>query len=193
MSARGSFVPVLIGAVWAWSAISGCTRADAGPPASRTVVGGSDAGADKVKPVASAPDDAAASQTALKWLSALRQRDRAGLVRQSGVPFVLRDASSTGNCSTLDINDSSKLDGIGCLAKDDALNEVLKANLEPDAGPLSPRHLPNWARKWKTDVAPGWNPIGLVVLGKKVSFDLVILVGGDGVHGLFRHSAHDRN
>ena len=137
MSARVSFVPVLIGAVWAWSAISGCARADAGSPASRTGVGGSDARADKVKPVASAPDDAAASRTALKWLSALRQRDRAGLVRQSGVPFVLRDASSTGNCSTLDINESSKLDSIGCLAKDDVLNEVLKANLEPDAGPLA--------------------------------------------------------
>lgn len=36
-------------------------------------------------------------------------------------------------------------------------------------------------------------PIGVVLLGKKVSFDLVVLVGTDGVAGLFKHTAHDRN
>jgi hypothetical protein len=193
MSAPMSGLRALLGVICACGAMAGCARADAGSPASRTAPGAPDAAADKAKPDASAPGDTAATQTALKWLAALRQRDRALLVRQSGVPFVVRDASGTGACSSLDVTDPAKLDSIGCLAKDDALHDVLKANPEPDAGPLSPKHLPNWARKWKTEVAAGWNPIGLVVLGKTVSFDLVILVGSDGVHGLFRHTAHDRN
>lgn len=183
----------LLIAAWAWGAASGCTRADASSPAPRTFTGAPDGAADKAKIDASAPADDAATQTALKWLSALRGRDRGLLVRLSGAPFLVRDASGNGKCSSLDIDDPSRLESIGCLVKDNPLHDVLQANPEPDAGPLSPKHLPNWARKWKTDVAPGWNPIGLVVLGKTVSFDLVILVGSDGVHGLFRHTAHDRN
>lgn len=188
--------PIVFGLISALSvsgAESACARAGASPAAHQTASPGTDAEVERVtgSPPALAP--AVASQAALKWLAALRQVDRAGLIRQSGVPFILRDASRTGACAKLDVGDPSKLDGIGCLLKDDLLHAVLKTNPEPDPGPLPPKLLPNWARRWKAEVPPGSLPVGFVLLGKAVSFDLVVLVKADGVHGLLRHTSHERN
>ncbi len=151
-----------------------------------------DAGIDQRSGAAAAPNDATAAQVALKWLSLLRRGDRAGLIRQSSVPFVLRDASNTGACSVLDITDSSKLGDLTCLVADDKLREVLVLNPEPEPGLVSPKHLPKWARRWKAEVTSEVTPVSFVLLGKKVSFDLVVLVGADGVRGVFRYAAGDR-
>jgi hypothetical protein len=174
-------------------AATGCLRnADASAASTAPKSAPRDAGADQRSGVAAAPTDAAAAQMALKWLSSLRRRDQAELVRQSGVPFVLRDASSTGACSTIDIAESSKLDNLSCLVSDAPLHEVLVLNPEPEPGLVAPKHLPKWARKWKIEVTPDLTPVSFVLLGKKASFDLVVLVGTDGVHGLFRYAAGDR-
>ncbi|HXU61788.1 MAG TPA: hypothetical protein VN962_08820, partial [Polyangia bacterium] len=112
--------------------------------------------------------------------------------RLSSVPFVLRDASSTGACSKIDIADSSKLDNLNCLVVDNPLHEVLTLNPEPEPGLVSPKHLPKWARTWKAEVTPELTPVSFVLLGKRASFDLVVLVGTDGVRGVFRYAAGDR-
>jgi hypothetical protein len=106
---------------------------------------------------------------------------------------VIREASGTGPCNNLEIVELAKPDSLECLINDDALRGVLKENPEPDVGPLSAKHLPNWTRKWKADVTPGLRPLGVVLLGHSVSFDLVILVGADGVHGVFKHTAADHD
>ena len=186
---------VLVGIASTANIVSACARnADASPSAQgASPVSSLDAGADRGAAERTVPDLATAVKTAGLWLSALRQRDRSGLLQHSGVPFVVRDASGNGPCSNLEISDSGKLDSIGCLVDDGALRAALKENPDPDIGPLSAKHLPNWARGWRADVVAGLRPLGVVLLGHKISFDLVILVGADGVHGVFKHTAADRN
>ena len=192
MNARSSFALLITGVLFGICA-TGCLRnADASPPTVRLTSSAPDAGGDGRPAVAPAPDDTAAAQAALKWLLSLRHRDGATLIRQSGVPFVLRDASSNGDCSKLDIADSSKLTSLICIVRDDVLHQVLNANPDPEPGLVSPKHLPKWARKWKADVTPELTPVSFVLLGTKASFDLVVLVGADGVRGLFKYAAGDR-
>jgi len=185
---------LLVAVVAAANIFSGCARhADASSAAPRPGAVSRDAGTDQGPMAPAPPDLASAVHTAVSWLSALRQRDRTTLLKQSSAPFVIRDESGKGPCSNVELTDLAKPDSLGCLADDEILRGVLKENPDPDVGPLSAKHLPNWTRKWKADVRPGVRPLGVVLLGHAASFDLVILVGGDGVHGVFKHAAADRN
>lgn len=109
------------------------------------------------------------------------------------MPFVLRDTGTDGNCTSLDIRTPAKLDGLKCLLSDDLLHEDLKDNAQLNADILSPKHLPNWARKWKKDVAAGLTPVGVLVMGNGDSVDFVVLVGAKGVHGVFKQVEFERN
>jgi hypothetical protein len=78
-----------------------------------------------------------------------------------------------------------------CLLDDASVAKALRANSDPQGGPVPRRYLPNWAEKWTKDVAPNVYPIAIVVVGEPASFDFVILAAPDGVHGLFKHVSHE--
>ncbi len=168
------------------AACSPATPTQAAPEANGG--GSGDAGADG-RPSA----DANAPQIALAWLGALRRRDKAALTKHSRLPFVLRDTGTEGDCTNLDITTPAKLDALKCLLDDHLLHEDLEDHPRLDADVLSPKHLPNWARKWKKDVAAGLTPVGVLVMGNGDSVDLVLLVGDDGVHGIFKQVEFERN
>ena len=134
------------------------------------------------------------AKVATAWIDALRQRDVDALTRSTRFPFVLRDTGAGGKCKNATAADATQLPAaLACLLKDDLLNEDLKANPAPEADPVSKRTLPRWARKWSNDVRAGSVPVSVFIHGNGNAFDLVLVVAGDGVQGLFKHATFEKN
>jgi hypothetical protein len=138
------------------------------------------------------PAEVAATKTAFDWLALLRKHDTANLVARARVPFVFRDATRKAKCKNTVAATAEQLTAtLKCLLDDRLVAEVLKANSDPQGGPVDREWLPGWAAKWTNDVGPKMYPIGIVYVGDRASFDFVVLASADGVHGLFKHISHE--
>jgi hypothetical protein len=144
-----------------------------------------------------ADDDAAesaATKMAFAWLASLGKHDTSNLYASTRVPFVFRDAGREGHCKNAIAGTAEELPGIlKCLLDDRIVREVLKANSDPQGGSLPRELLPQWAAKWAKDVSRGTYTIAIVYTGDRASFDFIVLVSADGVHGLFKHSSVERH
>ena len=76
-----------------------------------------------------------------------------------------------------------------CLLDDHVLGAVLKANGDPQGGPLPRELLPNWATKWAKDFGRDVYPVAITYVGTRASFDFIVLASPSGVRGLFKHSS----
>jgi len=120
----------------------------------------------------------------------LRKHDTAGLLGATKVPFVLRDAGRGGHCKNADVRtDEEVLPALKCLLDDHVLGAVLKANGDPQGGPLPRELLPNWATKWAKDFGRDVYPVAITYVGTRASFDFIVLASPSGVRGLFKHSS----
>lgn len=134
--------------------------------------------------------EAAATKVALAWLRLLGKHDKASLIAHTRVPFVLRGASRGGPCKGGVAATTEELTStLSCLLGDKLLGEVLKANSDPQGGPVPREILPKWAAKWSKDVGPDSYPIAIVYVGDRASFDFIVLASADGVHGMFMHKS----
>jgi hypothetical protein len=153
--------------------------------------GGKSDGGNPSPPAARAADP---TKPAKDWIKALGARDPDSLAKRSRFPFALRDTGAEGKCKSATIDAADKLAvGTQCLLKDDLLNEDLKANPEPTADVLSAKTLPRWSRKWAKEIPAGATPVSIFLPGNGSSFDLVLLVSGDGVQGFWKHATFEPN
>jgi hypothetical protein len=134
--------------------------------------------------------EAAATKMAFAWLASLGRHDTPGLLAATRVPFVLRDTRREGHCKNVVAGTAEELSGaLKCLVDDRVVREVLKANGDPQGGPLPRKLLPDWAAKWAKDVGPETYPIAIVYTGARASFDFIVLASNSGVGGLFKHAS----
>jgi hypothetical protein len=143
-------------------------------------------------PPATAPVIAAgALAAATAWLDALRGGSAAGVAKLAVVPFDYRDTRPKGRktrCSTRVLASAAATKVIAaCLTADARLHANLVATPEPRLFAISTAELPPWAAPWAKAIPAGVQPISTFVHGEGSADELVLLVGGDGVHGLWQN------
>jgi hypothetical protein len=171
-------------------------------PAAEAAPGTESHGPAPTKQAAPAPENEATpaeksadpGKAARSWLDAPRAHDVEALAKRSRFPFVFKDTGAEGKCKSATIPGADKLAaGVQCLVKDDLLTEDLKSNPEPTADVLSVKSLPRWSRKWAKEIPAGATPVSVFFNGNGNSFDLVLLVAGDGVQGFWKHATFEPN
>ena len=134
--------------------------------------------------------EAAATKTAFAWLALLGKHDTASLVAATRTPFVLRDAGRNGHCKNVVAGTADEVTAtLKCLLDDRRVGEVLRANSDPQGGPVPRELLPKWAAKWAKDIDRDAYPIAIVYVGERSSFDFIVLASANRVHGLFKHAS----
>jgi hypothetical protein len=127
------------------------------------------------------------------WLDALRERDPGALLEKTVLPFDFRDAhpsarSDKKKCGARLAANRAAAQGIAtCLATDPRLHADLSGTPEPRLVALDVGELPPWAKPWANAVRPGLRAISTFVHGEGDARELVLLVGDDGVHGLWQN------
>jgi hypothetical protein len=172
-------------ALAAIAAPAGCKRHEppAAPPAA-------------VAPKAAAPQPPAAAtdaptadtKAAAAWIDALRERDPGAVLAKTQVPFDFRDGSRKKKCGTRAATTRAAAASVtSCLAKDETFHADLSATPEPRFIAIDASTLPPWAKAWSKTLRPGLRPISTFVHGEREAREIVLLVGDDGVHGLWQN------
>jgi hypothetical protein len=154
------------------------------PPPPRPVV------ADVSGPTASVGESA----TAARWMSALRQKGTGAITTLARVPFDFRDTRTTlsRGCGSHVASDPRGVAVVAaCLAKDKELRATLLANPEPRLFAISKETLPDWAKPWANDLAPGQRPMSTFIHVDKTAFEMILLVTDDGVHGVWQNVTYE--
>jgi hypothetical protein len=134
---------------------------------------------------AAAAKDASA---AAAWLDALRERDPGALAAKSLLPFDFRDTHARGKCGTRAAATRAAATTVTtCLATDPRLHAELSATPEPRLVPLDVGSFPPWAQGWAKTMRPGLRGLSTFVHGEADARELVLLVGDDGVHGIWQN------
>jgi hypothetical protein len=134
---------------------------------------------------------------ASQWLSALGKRDVQALSRLTRFPFKMHDTSATGDCENRSAGAPAALGGaVSCLLENDLLLNDLR---EDSAGrklfvrAIARGNLPSWARRWRSDLPADLQSIWATVVADGVTWDLLLLVGKQGVAGLWKAGWFDPN
>jgi hypothetical protein len=183
--ARLSVVGVVVGLATAL----GCRRAEP-PPSAAAATPTATAPAPKPTPAAGtpAPPPSADSKAAAAWIAALRERDPATVLAKTAVPFDFRDGSAKKKCPPRTATTRAAAAGImSCLAKDETFHADLSGTPEPRLVEIDAGSLPAWAKAWTKTIRPGLRPISTFVHGEAEAREIVLLVGDDGVHGLWQN------
>jgi hypothetical protein len=127
-------------------------------------------------------------KTALAWFDALRERDPGALLEKTALPFDFRDADAhKRKCGTrLAATKAAAKDVATCLAMDPRFHAELSATPEPRLIALDGDAFPPWAKPWVKTMAPGLRALSTFVHGEGDARELVVLVGDDGVRGLWQ-------
>lgn len=130
-------------------------------------------------------DAALASQ----WLAALRAKDMTAIERLSAFPFDLRDTGRHASCGrrVADKPDSMRK-MLSCLLGNDVLNQALAESPESPAIVAHPEdEPPEWATSWlaSRSSTPSVRVGVLVATGKGDEFELLLLVSGSRVQGIY--------
>jgi hypothetical protein len=127
-------------------------------------------------------------KAALAWLDALRERDPGAVLEKTRVPFDFRDGSRRKKCGAKGAATRAAAATVTrCLAKDETFHADLSATPEPRLVPIDAATLPPWAQPWAKTLSPGVRAISTFVHGEDEARELVLLVGNDGVHGLWQN------
>jgi hypothetical protein len=181
-------LPALV-ALAALAATPGCKHREL-PPAPPAPVAPKPAAPKPAPPRAAPPADAPTADTkaAAVWIDALRERDPGAVLAKTQVPFDFRDASRKKRCGTRAATTRAAAASVtSCLAKDETFHADLSATPEPRLITIDAGTLPPWAKAWAKTLRPGLRPISTFVHGEKEARELVLLVGDDGVHGLWQN------
>jgi hypothetical protein len=178
-------------AVLAASTTLGCKH-DAPPPAPEPAPAPAPAPAKTPTPTAPAAAPAEApspeAKVALAWIDALRARDPGAVLAKTAVPFDFRDGSRKKRCGAGGAPTRAAAATVTrCLAKDESFHADLSATPEPRLVPVDAGTLPPWAQGWGKALGPGVHAISTFVHGETEARELVLLVGDDGVHGLWQN------
>jgi hypothetical protein len=142
------------------------------------------------------PSPAGPEQVTEAWLESLRKRDLGSLTMFTRVPFTLHDREWEKNCPSGRATDAEELAGLlGCITQNNLFVEDLA--IADNKSPLKKQHVkgdfPMWARRWRLEVTDGLIPVSVNVFGNGVFHELVVLVGSDGVHALWRNTTYEPN
>jgi hypothetical protein len=128
---------------------------------------------------------------AVVWIDALRERDPGAVLDKTLLPFDFRDAHAGGHrkrCGTRVATTRAAAAGIAtCLATDARLHAELSATPEPRFVAIGGDELPPWAKSWGKTIRPGLRALSTFVHGEADARELVLLVGDDGVHGVWQN------
>ena len=152
-------------------------------------------------PAPAAPDPAASGappqdlRAATAWIDALRGRSPAALVKETRLPFDLRNTRRGAGmkpgkaaCANRVATNPAGATAIGaCLAQDAQLHADLAAMPELRLFEIDPPSFPPWAQPWTKTLRPGLRGLSTFVHGDSDVHELVLLVGDDGVHGLWQN------
>ncbi len=131
------------------------------------------------------------AKAALAWIDALRERDPGAVLAKTVVPFDFRDmgvGARKKKCVTRAATTRTAAAGVAtCLAKDERFHADLSATPEPRLVAVDAASLPPWAKPWAKTLRPGLRPISTFVHGEDEARELVLLVGDDGVRGLWQN------
>jgi hypothetical protein len=128
------------------------------------------------------------AKAAAAWIDALRERDPSAVLAKTAMPFDFRDGSKKKRCPPRVATTRAAAAGVtGCLVKDESFHDDLSGTPEPrlivlDAGSFAP-----WAKAWAKTIGPGLRAVSTFVHGEREARELVLLVGDDGVHGLWQN------
>ena len=182
-----------VGVLAALSAPIGCKG---GAPASAPVapIPATPPAAPAQPPAAAKPSVAEApsadAKAALAWIDALRERDPGAVLAKTVVPFDFRDVgvgARKKKCPTRAATTRTAAAGVAtCLAKDERFHADLSATPEPRLVAIDAGSLPPWAKPWAKTIRPGLRPISTFVHGEEEARELVLLIGDDGVRGLWQ-------
>jgi hypothetical protein len=140
-------------------------------------------------------DTSADAKVAGLWIESLRNVDAGRVAAQARYPFDFRDtraAGQKGRCESGVLGDARAMTGVSsCLVADRLLKEDLAANPAPRIVAMSKETLPPWASAWASSVAPGWRLMSAFIHGNTSAFELIVLVGDDGVHGFWQNVSID--
>jgi len=127
-------------------------------------------------------------KAALVWIDALRERDPGAVLAKTVVPFDFRDGSTKKKCGAKGATTRAAAATVTkCLAKDESFHADLSATPELRLVPLDAAALPPWAQPWAKALSPGVRAISTFVHGEDEARELVLLVGDDGVRGLWQN------
>jgi hypothetical protein len=129
------------------------------------------------------------ARAALAWIDALRERDPGAVLEKSLIPFDFRDAGPRNTkCPTRAAITHALASSVAkCLAKDMNFHADLSATPEPRVVAVDAGALPPWAQGWAKTIRPGLRALSTFVHGETEARELVLLVGDDGVHGLWQN------
>jgi hypothetical protein len=142
-------------------------------------------------PIAATPAEKPSpdAKAALAWLETLRERDPGALLEKTALPFDFRDADAhKKKCGTrLAATKAAAKDVATCLALDPRFHADLSATPEPRLIALDAADaFPPWTKSWVKTMAPGLRALSTFVHGESDARELVVLVGDDGVRGLWQ-------
>jgi hypothetical protein len=175
-------------AALALAATPGCKGRQA-PPAPPASVAPKPAAPKPTAPAAPAADAPTAdTKVAGAWIDALRERDPGAVLAKTQLPFDFRDGSHKKKCRTRAATTRAAAASVtSCLAKDETFHADLSATPEPRFVAIDASTLPPWAKAWAKTMRPGLRAISSFAHGEKEARELVLLVGDDGVHGLWQN------
>jgi hypothetical protein len=159
--------------------LASCKRG--GPPGLPLGTAGGDTGAD--------------ARAAGRWIEGLRAGDAGALAAQAHYPFDLRDtraAGQKGRCESGVLGDADAMKkGASCLMADALLKGDLAANPAPRIVAMSTSELAPWAKPWAGEIRPGLRLMSVFIHGTSSAYELIVLVGDDGVHGFWENVSID--
>jgi hypothetical protein len=112
------------------------------------------------------------------------------------MPFTLHDPEAQRNCTNPRATDPASLAKlVTCLGEDTLLIKDLSVgeNRSPTEEKRAGKGFPRWATRWKKEIESGVTPIAVSVFGNGLYHELIVLVGADGVHALWRNATYDPN
>jgi hypothetical protein len=134
---------------------------------------------------------AGALAAATAWLNALRGERATDVAKLAVVPFDFRDTRPAGRkarCASRVAASAAATKMIAtCLLADARLHSNLLATPVPRLFAISAADLPPWAAPWAKAIPAGVQPISTFVHGEGSADELVLLVGDDGVRGLWQN------
>jgi hypothetical protein len=175
-------------ALGALAAPLGCKRAEPPAPAPPPAPAAPKPAVPPPAPAVPAEAPSADVKAAAAWIDALRERDPGAVLAKTQVPFDFRDGSRKKRCGARAATTRAAAASVtSCLAKDETFHADLSAMPEPRFVAIDASTLPPWAKAWAKTLAPGLRPISTFIHGDKEARELVLLVGDDGVHGLWQN------
>jgi hypothetical protein len=136
----------------------------------------------------------ARTSLAIQWADAFRRRDVDGLIKLTSFPFAVRDTGTADQCASGTAPDKSELEmTLSCMMSVGVLHDDMVALRTLESRILSKRSIPKWARRWGGELPADVTPVSIPVPGNGASHEFILLVGTDGVRGVWKTTWFDSN